>query len=163
ARAQPDALRATVRDLAQRVPACPEAILLQMDAEAAALTAARLAPSGFRAVVPAGAEMRSDLRDALTDPVTLARDVIAWLELQSIRLNPNQLHLLGKIFGSAPEHPEVSRLLEHFRFPQSSARFRLRKRSLPSPSRWFQVARARHAALRIRARPEASVTATPLA
>src|SRR5690606_16863514 len=37
-----------------------------------------------------------------------------------------------------------------------------RKRGLPSPSRWFQVARALHAALRIQARPDASMTAIAL-
>jgi AraC-like DNA-binding protein len=148
-----------VRDLSRQAPSCPVVVLLRMAADDGVLAAARLAPAGFRAVVPIGPSMPGLLRDALTDPATLARDVIEWLQAQSIRLNPNQVYLLERIITAAPEHAEVSRLLAESRLPESSSRFRLRKRGLPPPVQWFQLARALHAALRLQARPELSVLA----
>jgi AraC-like DNA-binding protein len=132
-------------------------VLLKMEPDDAVLTATRLAPLRLRAVVSLGPGMQAILRDVLTDPITLARDVVDWLQLRPIRLNPNQAHLLDRIFAAAPHHADLTTLLEHFRIPQSSARFRLRKRGLPSPNRWFQVARAIHAALRLQARPDQGV------
>lgn len=152
-------LRALVRDLSQRTPSCPVVVLLQMPAEEGVLVAARLAPLRLRAVVPLGESMSPILREALTDPTTLARNVVEWLRLRSVRLNPHQADLLEKLFAAAPEHTDVTSLLDHFRISQSTARFRLRKRGLASPSRWFQVARALHAALRLQARPDASTAA----
>lgn len=47
----PGTLRALVHDLSQRRPDCPVVVFLQMEAEEAVLTATRLAPLNFRAVV----------------------------------------------------------------------------------------------------------------
>lgn len=148
-----------VRDLTRRWLGCPVVVFLEMSAEEAILVSARLSAVRARAVVGVGPEMPTILRDALTDPARLGSAVVDWLQLRPIRLNPNQADLLEKVFASAPEHGELTSLLDHYRIPQSSARFRLRKRGLPSPNRWFQVARAVHAALRLQARPEASVAA----
>jgi AraC-like DNA-binding protein len=148
-----------VRDLTRRWQSCPVVVFLEMSAEEAILVSARLSAARPRAVVGIGPEMPTVLRDVLTDPNRLGSEVVDWLHLRQIRLNPNQADLLEKIFASAAEHGELTSLLELYRIPQSSARFRLRKRGLPSPNRWFQVARAVHAALRLQARPEASVAA----
>ncbi|MEX2375582.1 MAG: helix-turn-helix domain-containing protein [Dehalococcoidia bacterium] len=155
----PDAIRKLVRDLSKRIPACPVVMLLQMPPEEGLLVATRLAPLQFRAIVPIGAGMSPLLREVLTDPAMLSRDVVDWLQLRHIRLNPNQTDLLESIFTAAPHYPDLTTLLDHYRIPQSSARFRLRKRGLPSPNRWFQLARAIHAALRLQAKPERSVAA----
>lgn len=152
----PAALRALVTDLSKRA-ACPVVLLLQMPPEDGVLVAARLAPMRFRAVAPLGSGMRGTLRDSLTDPSTLAQGVVDWLQLRSIRLNPNQADLIQTIFAAAPRHEDLTTLLDHHRIPQSSARFRLKKRGLPSPTRWFQLARAIHAALLLQARPDQSV------
>ena len=101
--------------------------------------------------------MQAVLRDSLTDPSTLAQGVVDWLQLRSIRLNPNQADLIQSIFAAAPRHDDLTSLLDRHGIPQSSARFRLKKRGLPSPTRWFQLARAIHAALRLQARPDQSV------
>src|SRR5690606_29076770 len=135
-----------VRDLTLRWQGCPVVVFLEMSAEEAILVAARLSAAEARAVVGVGPDMPTILRDVLTDPTRLGSAVVDWLQLRQIRLNPNQADLLEKVFASAPEHGELTSLLEHYRIPQSSARFRLRKRGLPSPNRWFQVARAVHAA-----------------
>lgn len=152
----PGALRELVVDLSKRA-ACPVVVLLQMSAEDGVLMAARLAPLRFRAVAPLGPGMQAILRDSLTDASMLAQNVIEWLQLRSIRLNPRQVHLVETIFAAAPRHEDLTALLDHHRIPQSSARFRLKKRGLPSPTRWFQLARAIHAALRLQARPDLSV------
>ena len=152
----PGALRALVIDLSKRV-ACPVVMLLQMSPEDALAAAARLAPMRFRAVAPLGPGMQAILRDSLTDSSMLAQGVVDWLQLRSIRLNPNQADLVETIFAAAPRHEDLSTLLDRHRIPQSSARFRLKKRGLPSPARWFQLARALHAALRLQARPDLSV------
>ena len=148
-----------VRDLTRRWQGCPVVVFLDMSAEEAILVSARLSAAEARAVVGVGPDMPAILRDVLTNPTRLGSAVVEWLQLRQIRLNPNQADLLEKVFDSAPEHGELTSLLEHHRIPQSSARFRLRKRGLPSPTRWFQLARAVHAALRLQARPEASVAA----
>lgn len=152
-----DALRALVRDFAQRSPACPVVVLLQMPAEEEGLAAARLASLRCRAVVRVGPELPAVLRDVLTDPAPLGRDVVDWLRLRPIRLNPNQADLLDRIFTEAPAHSDLTTLLDRHRIPPSTARFRIRKRGLPSPNRWFQAARAIHAALRLQAWPELSI------
>ena len=150
----PVPLLALTRDLSRRRPDCPVGVFLAMEPEDVVLTATRLAPLRFRAVVSVGPAMESVLRDVLTDPSTLASDVVDWLEQRSIRLNPNQANLLERILAEAADHADLTTLLGHCVIPSSSARFRLRKRGLPSPTQWFQLARALHAALRLQARPD---------
>jgi AraC-like DNA-binding protein len=147
-------LLALNRDLSRRRPDCRVGVFLAMEPEDVVLTATRLAPLRFRAVVAVGPGMESVLREVLTDPTTLARDVVDWLEQRSIRLNPNQANLLERILAEAADHADLTTLLEHCVIPSSSARFRLRKRGLPSPTQWFQLARALHAALRLQAGPD---------
>lgn len=151
-----EGLRALIRGLSQRAPSCPVVILLAMPPEAALLIAARLAPLRARAVVPTGESMQSVLREALTDPTTLPDGVVDWLRMRSIRLSPNLAYLLERIFALGPEHADIGSLLESLRMPQATARFRLRKRRLPPPGQWFQLARALHAALLLQAEPERS-------
>jgi AraC-like DNA-binding protein len=152
------AIASVVRDLSQRCPSCAVVVLLRMSGEDGLVTAARLAPARLRAVVPVGPAMSSILRDALTDPSLLPRDAVEWLRQRSIRLNANQADLIEKIFAFGPHHDDVTTLLDEVGIPSSSARFRLRKRGLPCPGRWFQLARSVHAALQLQARPDLSIT-----
>jgi AraC-like DNA-binding protein len=154
----PHSLRALTRDLSARTSSCPVVLLLDLPPEQGLAAAARLAPFGFRAVVPHGRDMSAALREALTDPAALPQTVVKWLRLRSIRLNPNLADLIEHLLAAAPEHADATRLLDAHRIPQATARWRLRKRGLPPPSRWFQVGRALHAALRLQAQPEASTT-----
>jgi AraC-like DNA-binding protein len=151
-----DSLHSFVREVSLRCPDCPVVVLLRMRSEEALVASARLAPARFRAVVQVGPQMVSILRDALTDTTSFPRDVVEWLRLRSLRLNANQADLLEKIFAFAPHHHDVTTLLAEAGVPTSTARFRLRKRGLPRPGRWFQVARALHAALRLQAQPDLS-------
>jgi hypothetical protein len=151
------ALQVLIREQSQRSPFCPVVVLLQLPPEEGLVVASRLAPLRLRAVVPQGPLMGSILRDALTDRATLPRDVIAWLRLRSVRLNSHVADLLERLFTDAPAHATVASLLQTHRIPESTARFRLRKKSLPPPSQWFQLARALHAALRLQAEPDASM------
>lgn len=128
-----------------------------MPPEEAWIAATRLASLACRAIVRIAPELPAVLRDILTDPETLGRDVVKWLRIQNVRLNPVQADFLERIFEEAPHHPDLTTLLENAGISPSTARFRLRKRCLPSPGNWFQVARAIHAVLRLQARPEVSV------
>src|SRR5690606_31837757 len=103
----PGALRALVTDLSKLV-ACPVVMLLQMSPEDGVLTAARLAPMRFRAVAPLGPGMQAVLRDSLTDPSTVAQGLVDWLQLRSIRRNPNQADLIQTIFAAAPRHEDLT-------------------------------------------------------
>jgi AraC-like DNA-binding protein len=160
-RPDPDigALQTLIRGLSQRIPSCPVVVLLEVPSEDGLLVASRLAPLRLRAVVPHGPQMRPILRDALTDRTTLPANVIDWLRLHAIRLNPHLTDLLECFFAEAPEHADLSSLLAVHRIPQSTVRFRLRKKSLPAPGHWFQLARAIHAALRLQADPGVSIAA----
>ncbi len=151
-------LRPLILDLSKRNPDCPVVVFLDMTPEEGVSTAGRLSSSRFRAVVPLGSQTYDILRDILTDRSVLARDVVDWLHLHSLRLNPNQADLLEKVFAAASLHRDVAGVLGHFRISQSSARFRLRKRGLPAPGRWLHVARALHAALHLQARPGVPVS-----
>ena len=61
---------------------------------------------------------------------------------------------LAEIVARAPRHDNLTALLSAIGVPETSARFRMHKKRLPPPSRWFQVARALHGALRIQAAGE---------
>lgn len=154
----PGSLRLLVRDLSQRTPGCPVVVLLRMSSDDGLRVAARLAPYEFRALVPQGPWVASILREALTDAAALPRGVLEWLRLRSIRLNPNLADLIERLLTAAPQHADVNCLLDACRIPQATARWRLRKRGLPPPSRWFHLARAVHAALRLQAQPDASTS-----
>lgn len=151
-------LRVLARDWSQRAPACPVIALLQVAPEAELGLANRLAPLGLRAVVSRGPRMRPMLRDALTDPAPVPRDVVEWLRLQGVRMNPNIAELVERIFALAPEHADLFRVLACCGIAQTTARFRMHKKGLPTPGRWFQAARALHAALRLQAEPEVPTT-----
>jgi AraC-like DNA-binding protein len=65
--------------------------------------------------------------------------------------------LLREIFARAATSPDLSTLLAQVGMAESSARFRLHKRLLPTPSRWFQAARALHSVMRVQAEPNRSL------
>lgn len=152
-------IEAAARELARRIPWCPVVVLLRMAPEEALEAAARLSPFPIRAVVPETASLASLLRASLTDPSQMPEDVVAWLRRRAVPLNANTAELIQSIFALAPAHPSVASLLERCHVPSTTARFRLHKKSLPPPSRWFHAARALHAALYLQARPDASARA----
>lgn len=155
----PHAVEALALELSRRAPACPVVVLLRMPADEALHAAVRLAPLRIRAVVPEAEPLRALLAPRLTDPTGLPASVVVWLRERGLRLNPPTAALLEQMFAAAPAHPTLAHLLDELRVPLSSARFRMRKKRLPSPSRWFQVARALHAAMLLQAHPEASTEA----
>lgn len=155
----PHAVEAAARELSWRVPWCPVVVLLRMPPEEALETAARLSPLPIRAVVPETASLAPLLRASLTDPSRLPEEVVAWLRRRAVPLNPNTAELIQSILALAPAHPSVASLLERCHIPTTTARFRLHKKSLPPPSRWFHAARALHAALYLQAHPDAPAQA----
>lgn len=146
-------------ELSLRAPTCAVVVLLRMSPEDALLTAVRLAPLRIRAVVPEAEPLRPLLSPRLTDAAAMPAAARAWLQDHQVRLNPNTAALVEGILAAAQEHPSLGSLLAELRVPLSSARFRMRKKGLPSPSRWFQTARALHAALILQASPETSTAA----
>ena len=130
-----------------------------MPPEEALETAARLSPLPIRAVVPETASLAALLRASLTDPSRMPEDGVAWLRRRAVPLNPNTAELLQSLLTLAPAYPSVASLLERCHVPTTTARFRLHKKSLPPPSRWFHAARALHAALYLQAHPDAPARA----
>lgn len=155
----PHAVEQLTQEISLRAPTCPVVVLLRMSPEDALLTAVRLASLRIRAVVPEVEPLRPLLVPLLTDPAALPRGAVAWLQDRGIRLSPNTAALVEGILAGAPAHATLGSLLDQLHVPISSARFRMRKKGLPAPGRWFQAGRALHAALLLQANPEAS-TAT---
>lgn len=144
----------TLRELRERSPATPVVLLLRLGVEESLYVTAHSARMGVRAVVPAGAPLRESLRRSLTDGSALAEDVVEWLGLYGVRLSPLVSSLVLQLFALAPRHETLTGLLAEVGVPETSARFRMNKKRLPPPSRWYQAARALHAALRMQAEPE---------
>jgi len=149
-------LEPAVRQLRLRLPAASIILILPAGTRDLMLTA-RAARAGVRAVIGDDTAFPDALRAALTCPDSLPEDVVEWLYLRRLRLSPMVASLLREIFAHAVTCPDLSSLLAHVGLAESSARFRLHKRLLPTPSRWFQAARALHSALRIQAEPRTSL------
>jgi AraC-like DNA-binding protein len=146
-------LDVTIRRLRHHAPTIPVVLLLRMPPEEGLFVAAHAARSGVRAVVWSGQPLAEALRKSLTDESSLAEDVVEWLGLYGLRLSPLVSSLLLQIVANAHRHDSLTALLSSAGVPETSARFRMHKKRLPAPSRWFQVARALHAALRIQGEP----------
>jgi hypothetical protein len=143
----------TIRRLRHRCPATPVVLLLHVPPENGLFVAAHAARSGVRAVVWAGQPVGEALRRSLTADSALPDDVVEWLALCGLRLSPLVSTLIHQIVALAPSHDSLTDLLSAAGIPETSARFRMHKKRLPPPSRWYQAARALHAALRIQAEP----------
>lgn len=151
------AVQPLVREVRLRLPATAVVLLLPAGAPLDLMLGARAARSGVRAILLENDSMQQSLRKVLTCPDSLAEDVVDWLALLRLRLTPTVANLLREIFAHASEHPDLTTLLSRLGMAESSARFRLHKRLLPTPSRWFQVARAIHCALRVQQEPRTSL------
>jgi AraC-like DNA-binding protein len=152
-------LESAVRQLRSRYASAPVVLLVELSPEDSLLVSAVASRMHVRAVIPAGAPLRESLRRALTQCTGLAAAVVEWLETAGVRMSPETSQLIHEIFTLAPEYPDLRRLLQASGIPESTARFRFHKRLLPPPSRWFQAARALHAALLLQQRPDAALLA----
>jgi hypothetical protein len=129
-------------------------LLLHLGVEEGLYLTSHAARMGVRGVVPMGAPLRESLRRSLTAGRGLAEDVVEWLNLCGLRLSPLVSSLVLQIVSLAPRHDNLTGLLCEVGVPETSARFRMNKKRLPPPSRWYQAARALHASLRIQAEPD---------
>lgn len=143
-----------IRQLRTHLPASPLILVVPGASGRDLLLSTRAARGGVRAVLNDDEPLRDSLQAALTCRDGLADDVVEWLSLRRLRLSPTVSSLLREIFAHAATEPDLSSLLARVGLAESSARFRLHKRLLPTPSRWFQAARALHTALRVQASPE---------
>lgn len=147
-------LQPSIFDLRQRLPAAPLVLTTTGTSAHQLLWSGRAYRAGVRAVLLEGQQMQPVLRAALTCPDSLADDVVDWLLMRRVRLTPAIASLIREIFLRAREVPDLTTLLADANLAESSARFRLHKRLLPTPSRWFQLARAVHTVLRLQADPQ---------
>ena len=150
-------LEETIRRVRHHAPAIPVVLLLQIPVEDCLFVAAHASRAGARAVVWSGQPLGEALRRSLTEESSLAEDVVEWLGLYGLRLSPLVSSLLAQIVAQAPRHDNLTALLSAAGVPETTARFRMHKKRLPPPSRWYQVARALHGALRIQAEPRTSL------
>ena len=118
----------------------------------------QLGKLGVHSVLGENEPIADTLRPMLTHPVCLARDVVDWLRLRALPLNPELEFIVHGIFEHARHSREVSAACQRFGEPGSSARARFRKKGLPPPSAWHQAARALYASLRIQGEPDTSLT-----
>lgn len=139
--------------LRARLPLVPLAILVEARPADLLHCGLHAPQTPIRVVLMRGEPVAAQLRQQLTRPTRLGEDVVDWLLLRGLRLQPTLAHQIAQIFTRAPEHHEISSLLRATRTPESSTRFRFHKKGLPSPSRWLQAARAVHAAMRLQAAP----------
>jgi AraC-like DNA-binding protein len=147
-------LEATIRKLRKLSPTTPVVLMLHVATEECLYLTAQAARMRVRAVVAAGQPMSDSLRRPLTERAGLGDDVLEWLMLSGVRLSPTVGSLVLQIMTLAPQHHTLTDLLEEVGVPETSARFRMQKKRLPSPSRWYQAARALHAAMLIQAEPD---------
>jgi AraC-like DNA-binding protein len=150
-------LQPAIRQLRTRLPAAAVVLVLPGGSGGDLLLSARASRGGVRAVLLEDEPLRDGLHAALTCRDSIAEDVVDWLSLRRLRLSPAVASLLGEIFTHAPTAPDLSTLLGRVGMAESSARFRLHKRLLPTPSRWFQAARALHSVIRVQAEPGTSL------
>ena len=152
-----EALQPLIVALRAQLPAASVVLVIAEGSPADLLLSARATRAGVRAILLEHEPLADGLRRALTCRDTLADDVVDWLVLRRLRLTPMISSLIREIFQHAPTTPDLSTLLGRIGMAESSARFRLHKRLLPTPSRWFQAARALHTVLRIQAEPRTSL------
>lgn len=139
-------------------PSHPVVLLIdaaRSDALEVGIRAARLP---FRGVLRDDAAPEAGLRAELTAWDRIPEQVVEWLGLRGYRLRPVILELIYHLVRLAPRHAEVGPLLAEIGSAQSTTRFRMRKKGLPAPSRWLAATRALHAALRLQAAPNLSMT-----
>lgn len=148
-----EAVKPLVAALRAQLPAAAVVLVIAEASSTDLHLSTRATRAGVRAILLEHEPLADCLRRSLTCRDTLADDVLDWLALRRLRLTPAIGSLLHEIFTHAPATPDLSTLLAQVGMAESSARFRLHKRLLPTPSRWFQVARALHTVLRIQAEP----------
>lgn len=146
-----------VRSLAQGAASAPVVLMIDPASEDLLFVASRVARLPVRAVLFRDEPITAPLRKQLTRPPSLPDDVVDWLALRGTRLTPMTRHLIREIFVHAREYHEIVPLLRALGNPESSARFRCRKKRLPSPGRWLHVARALDSAFHIQAEPGRSL------
>ena len=151
------ALAAEIRQLRLRLPQTPVVLVLRLPPSDSLLVSSIASRMHARAILQDGEPFGTALRTALTRSEGLPEDVIEWLTFVGVRLSPSTSSLVRSIFTLAESHMDLRSLLKEAGIPESTARFQLNKRLLPSPSRWFQLARALHVALRIQAQPDVSL------
>jgi len=145
--------------LRRRFPAVPHALWVPGGGGSTMLELARRAGQwGVRAVLVAGGPYADALRRSLAHPVDLGGQVVEWLELVDVRLTPRTRELGRVIFDRAGAYRRIGELLAAMRWSERSARYQMRKRRLAPPERWFGVARALGAALRLQADTTSSAT-----
>lgn len=150
-------LAGEIRQLRLRLPRTPVVLALRLPPSDCLLVSSIAARMHARAVLMDGEPLSHGLRQALTRTEGFPEEVVEWLGFVGVRLSPSTTSLIRCIFTLAQSHPDLRSLLREAGIAESTARFQLHKRLLPPPSRWFQLARALHAALRIQARPDDSL------
>lgn len=116
----------------------------------------------IRGVVLAEEALEPQLRSQLTGVWNLEHDVLDWLSLRGLRFTPTLRFVVQQLLARAPSHRQSGLLLREVGIPESTARFRLRKKRLMSPSAWLQLGRALHTCLRLQRRPEQAILSVAL-
>jgi AraC-like DNA-binding protein len=135
---------------------CPEApvVILAPPEPGLAHLAGTATKLHVRAVLSEEEPIADTLRHILTDPLDFAGDAVEWLRLRKVPLSSALSDTIGLIFREAPRFEDVGDLLAAAGMPATTVRYRMRKKGLPSPARWFQLARAMRVTLRLQSQPQ---------
>lgn len=149
-------LPAVIKSIRQRLPIVPVVLVLDRASPHLIRICLSVQALGIRGVVLQNEDLR-DLRDSLrpvlTQPLHLGDDVVEWISWRGIRLSPAVTHVLCSMFDNCHAFPTLGGLLEGMGEAERTTRLRFKKKGLPTPHRWFQLARATRGALQIQGDP----------
>lgn len=135
-------------------PAVP--IVLQME-EPADPVALRLIADALRvrAVLSRDEPLVEAMRQQITAPADLAADVLEWLPLCGVRPPPNISQVIHEVMRSAGSSPSLAAVLAQQGLSPRTVRSWFAACGLPGPGRWYSLARALPAVLRIQREQDA--------
>lgn len=142
-------LGSAIRPLRARCPWLPVIVSIRLPSAEATRAAAIAVRLGARGILFDGEPIYPTLLPLMTDPSTLAEDVLEWLQLCGLRMSPALQHAVREIFSSPVRHSRLERLFNAGSQSPRSVRARFRKRGLSSPRHWFAAARALRIALAV--------------
>ena len=139
-----------VLELRRRYPHLPFVLcVVGATASTTAQLAFRAHALHLRGVIVDGTQLAASLRIAFSARGDLGADVVEWLQLRGLKMQPSLAHLVGCVFRDVPAHKRCDQLLRATQYSDRTARAQCRKAGVVTPSAWFQLARAIHAVLRL--------------
>lgn len=148
-------LIAWIHRLRAEFPAVPVALWLDDSSESVSIKLAAAAGAlRVRALLTPDKSLTDELRHQLTTPHDLAADLIEWLHLTTAPLPSRVTTVIGGLIRAVPKHATMAAFLTEHDLPRRTVGSWFAACELPSPGRWFVLARLLPALLRIQREPK---------